>query len=65
MQNLLKNEPGRISSIEVRFTSYLFPGEKMDIKVWEEGDQYFFEGWSERKTKVIQGIITLRPSPKM
>jgi acyl dehydratase len=66
VQNVLNNEAGRVESVQLRFTSHVFPGEALKIKLWKEENRLYFEAWTvERKTKAAQGIIGLREQSKL
>ena len=63
---MLGNDASRVKSYEVRFTGHVFPGESLEIKVWKDGEKFFFEaGVVERKTKAVVGVLTVREAPKL
>ena len=63
---MLGNDATRVKSYEVRFTGHVFPGESMEIKLWKEGERWFFEaGVVERGTKAVVGVLTIREAAKL
>lgn len=66
VQNLLGNDAERVQSVEIRFTGHVFPGETLNVKVWQETGKIFFEAATvERKKKALVGVIGLRDLAKL
>lgn len=66
VQKALDNDAGRVSSVEIRFTGHVFPGEGLIVRLWKEDNKIFFEGETvERKTKAVTGVLGLRESAKL
>lgn len=59
---------GAFGEIKVRFTNVVYPGEKLKVKAWKQGDKVIFQVWSvERNTVVINNaaLKLLKPSSKL
>jgi len=66
IQNLLKNNSTLLQSYQVKFVGHVFPGEKLNIKVWAEGNKRYFEvEVAERQKKAIVGLLIVREQPKL
>lgn len=65
-QNLLGNDHTKIKSYETKFVGHVFPGETLKVKVWNDGDKRYFEVETvERGKKAVQGVLTVRETPKL
>ena len=66
VQELLDNDQTRLKSFNARFIGHVFPGESMDIAIWQnENKMIFLASVVERKTKALIGEIELKPKAKL
>jgi hypothetical protein len=60
LEKIVAWEPDLIASHEARFSAPVYPGETLDIVLWRDNSNVFFEaGVLERDTKVLTGGKTL------
>jgi len=54
-----------MKSIQVRFTSHVFPGETLKVAAWKEGNNIIFSTTTvERKLEVVRGVVEIRTELK-
>jgi acyl dehydratase len=39
------SDPARFKHIEGRFSSPVLPGDRLDVKIWLQGDEALFQTW--------------------
>lgn len=60
------NDSSRVSAVQARFTSHVFPGETIEFSLWKEGDRVIVSGSTlERKIECILGVVELKPAAKL
>lgn len=65
-QELLDNDPERISSFQARFLGHVFPGETLRILLWKKENKYIFKAEViERNTKALVGSFEEKARPKL
>ena len=48
------NDPSAIKKVTSRFTSHVYPGETLVVRMWKESNKVYFEGHTkEREQKVV------------
>ena len=59
---LCDNDPARFASMEGRFSSPVFPGESLTIRIWQDGDSAVFQTTGQDGRVVLDsGAATVRP----
>ncbi|CAN5549414.1 hypothetical protein BH09PSE5_BH09PSE5_15870 [soil metagenome] len=55
-------DAARLASINARFSAPVYPGETIDVELWQDGTRVSFRGWVRaRNAKVLDnGLATLR-----
>jgi len=60
-QHWMDNDQNKIKSVQVRFTSHVFPGETLKVSTWKEGNSIIFSGaTAERKLECIRGVVEIK-----
>jgi acyl dehydratase len=52
------SDPGRVKSIDVRFSSPVMPGETLDVKIWVDGDRAQFQTFVGDRCVIDGGEMT-------
>lgn len=66
VQGLCGGDETLLKSISGRFTSHVFPGETLEVKMWQSGTKVLFEtSTTERKLTVCQGFAEISEKPKL
>ena len=60
LHTLCDSDPARFTSMEGRFTSPVFPGEKLEVAMWTDGGQAVFETRGEDGRGVLTGACETR-----
>jgi acyl dehydratase len=62
VQEVLKGDPGKVKSYSARFSSPVIPGEKLQVKVWQENPNlYLLEVFNPKGEAVIRnGVIEVK-----
>jgi len=57
LHGLCDSDPDRFGSMSARFTSPVMPGETLDIHLWSDGDNHFFETTAGGRSVMSNGIF--------
>lgn len=50
----------RLASLDLRFAGIVFPGDRLDFRLWKEGRRVFFEALIGERTVLDQGVAEIR-----
>jgi acyl dehydratase len=60
IQALLASDPSRLASFDVRFSGVFYPGETLELSLWQDGDEISFIGRSaERQVLVLNNGLAV------
>lgn len=66
LNTFAKGDGNALKLQNARFTSHVFPGERLAISMWKEGYRvYFTAKTEERKLDVIVGFVDLNENAKL
>ena len=55
------NDPARLKTFDLRFSSPVYPGETVTTEIWQDGDTVSFRARVEDRTVLNNGIARLNP----
>ena len=60
LQALLASDPSRLASFDARFSGVFYPGETLELSLWQDGDRISFMGRAaERQTVVLNNGLAV------
>ena len=59
----LGRSPAALASLGCRFTGIVFPGDRLDFRIWREGQGAAFQAFVGERKALDQGIATFGDSP--
>ena len=53
-----EGEPKRVGKVGARFTSHVYPGERLETSMWRKGDGVYYESVAkERGVVAVKGVV--------
>ena len=65
-ESFCDGDQDEIKAVQARFTSSVYPGETLVVRMWKENNKVIFSASTkERGKEVIQGVVELKEKAKL
>ena len=59
LQAFCDGDPGRMKSLNLRFSGVVMPGDRLDFSCWKDGNRVLFEAKVGDRTVMDQGVADI------